>query len=154
MKRSQVIGLIALVVVVLLIRAMFTGHSSTSTTYTPATSTSGSTDASTAAPGSAPTPAAPAPVAADPNNLIIGHWVSTNSVAPDRPGACSTEMTFTANSYSRHYDGNDESGTASYMAGPTKVWVILQGLQPTSYGITDADDIVAQDYPPCTYHRQ
>ena len=150
-SNTLLITIVVLVLAVFLLKSLFrtpTGARAQDSSASTVTSTQDSNQDSTQTASSGT--AAPERVAADAGNPVIGMWLLA-SAQPDSErgqyGVCSTYIRFGKTTYSRNYDGKVEEGWITYIAGPTKVWVTMQGLQTTSYGVNPDGTIVAQDYP-------
>ena len=95
---------------------------------------------------------------ADPNNLLIGTWhLSGYTPNGNLPGVtCTmTDMTFTASQATQVSAAGSSTISVSYIAEPTKVFVVTDAgvTKAADYLILDDDDVQLDAILGCTYRR-
>jgi hypothetical protein len=99
------------------------------------------------------------PVAApDPQNPLIGAWrLSGYTANQNLPGVtCTfTDLTFTATQATQAGAGGASTVPVTYIAGPTKVYVITSAGLPKAddYLVLDTDNVQLDALLGCKYHR-
>lgn len=94
----------------------------------------------------------------DPQNPLIGAWrLSGYTANQNLPGvACTfTDLTFTATQATQAGAAGSSTVPVTYIAGPTKVYVITSaGLtKADDYLVLDTDDVQLDALLGCKYHR-